>query len=131
MKSIALLEMASHNEVLRSYVVALLAANCELVCCTTRINYKQLYDLQGDSRVKWLLKDKAATAIRNVKAPFFIDLSPQRVVCCEHKFYRTLYLKLILSCKCGLFKKKISIKLFFLFPAITPENVFLFFYMSI
>jgi len=51
--------MASHNEVLRSYVVALLAANCKLVCCTTTNNYKQLYDLQGDSRIKWLLKDNA------------------------------------------------------------------------
>jgi hypothetical protein len=27
-----------------------------------------------------LLKDKTTTTIRNVKAPFFIDLSPQRVV---------------------------------------------------
>ena len=60
-----------------------------------------------------LLKDKATTTIRNVKAPFFIDLSPQRVVCCEHKFCRILYSKLILTCKCGLFKKKISVKLFF------------------
>jgi glycosyltransferase involved in cell wall biosynthesis len=51
--------MASHNEVLRSYVVALLAVNCKLVCCTTTNNYKQLYDLQDDPRIDWLLKNKA------------------------------------------------------------------------
>ena len=51
--------MASHSEVLRSYVVALLAANCKLVCCTTKMNYKQLQDLKDNPRIEWLLKNKS------------------------------------------------------------------------
>lgn len=57
LKSIALVEMASHNEVLRSYMVALLAADCKIVCCTTNFNHRQLYDLQDDDRIKWQLKN--------------------------------------------------------------------------
>jgi hypothetical protein len=58
LKSIALVEMASHNEVLRSYMVALLAADCTIICCTTNFNHRQLYDLQDDKRINWLLKNE-------------------------------------------------------------------------
>jgi len=58
-KNIAIVELESHNEVLRAYLLVLLEMEYQILCLTTPFNYKQLVDLQGNPKIDFVLKEKS------------------------------------------------------------------------
>lgn len=53
--AIPIIELESHNEVLRAYIISLLELGQKVHCYTNKFNYDQLYDLQSHPDIKWIL----------------------------------------------------------------------------
>jgi len=60
-KQIAIVELESHNEVLRAYLLVLLELDYTIFCMTTVFNYKQLGDLQERDTIQFILKESKET----------------------------------------------------------------------
>ena len=54
---VGLVELAFHNEVLRSYINILKDLTDEITCFTNRFCFDQVYDYQDDPRVSWEIKE--------------------------------------------------------------------------
>jgi len=56
MKTVALVELEYHNEVLRSFLLQLLSQEIDVIVFTTEFNYNQIQDLQKEQKIHWVLK---------------------------------------------------------------------------
>jgi len=57
-KNIAIVELESHNEVLRAYLLVLMEMDYTVLCMTTPFNQDQLVDLRNDEKIDFILKEK-------------------------------------------------------------------------
>lgn len=53
---VGIVELAFHNEVLRSYINILKDITDEIVCFTNQFCYDQVYDHQDESSIEWTIK---------------------------------------------------------------------------
>lgn len=56
LENIGILELAQHNEVLRSYVISLLKQNVNILIFTTNWIKEHCYDIQRENKITWHLK---------------------------------------------------------------------------
>lgn len=84
--SIGLVEMANHNEVLRSYIIALLKCKRvnRLMVFTHQQVYDQVYDLQAHNKIQWIIK-----AV-NQSTDEFIESRRNEIDHCDLVIYTTM-----------------------------------------
>ena len=86
-KRIAIVELESHNEVLRAYLLVLLELDYSILCLTTVFNFMQLGDLQNRDTIEFILKEKH----ESYEDYFFENKS--KLVQCEAAIITTLPLR--------------------------------------
>ena len=72
---VGLVELAFHNEVLRSYINILKTLSDEIVCFTNRFCHEQIYDYQDDSQTEWIIKKEASNKL------YFQNIDDQLKAC--------------------------------------------------
>lgn len=87
LKNIAIVELESHNEVLRAYLLVLLEMDYQVLCLTTLFNYKQLVDLHGNPKIDFVLKEKSDTYLD------FFESNRERLSVCDRAIVTTIPLR--------------------------------------
>jgi len=84
---IAIVELESHNEVLRAYLLVLLEMDYKILCLTTPFNYEQLVDLKDSRKINFVLKEKSDSYEK------FFSKNKERLSVCDISIITTIPLR--------------------------------------